>query len=231
MTDYSWWTFFGTITATFVGAGLAFLSNQVAQRLTRRADNLAAGNVAMTTLSQQLGDYRNYARAVREELEQRSEIPLWIRIRPIPCSFDATLRFDFEKLGFVFDNSPSLMGKLAVTQRRYFQLAKIAKLHFDTASDIQTRISSKVEWRKLSITDDMLRHEIGSAIVAQQASLSELILEHVNRGEAEYMQMADELYEALRKRFGSRFWGRKVTLLKIDRVNLLEQLEREVSNE
>ncbi len=53
----------------------------------------------------------------------------------------------------------------------------------------------------------------------------------MNRGEAEYMQMADELYEALRKRFGSRFWGRKVTLLKIDRVNLLEQLEREVSNE
>jgi hypothetical protein len=207
---------------TFVGAGLAFGANLYVQYLQRRAANLAAGIVATAILSQQLGDFRTVQKAVSEELAGRDRLALWIRIRPLTMVFDEALRFDFEKLGFLARLGAPLLAELALAQRRYLSLAYVVEEHRATAKEIQRRLAGVGITAPITADTGPIRDTVGQDLVRRQEDFAKLIMEHCEKDERMYLDLASRLHNKLRKIFGYRFWFRKVSIIQIEAKNPLE---------
>ncbi len=230
MTCDFWADFAKTLIGTFVGAGLAFGFNLYVQHLQRRAAQLVAGNVAMVTLSQQLGDFRTARRGLREEMEEkdRTTLPLWLRVRPISTIFDEQLKFDFEGLGFIVRPGPPLLGDLAHAQRLYLKLAYLVREHTETGKKIQERLSAQgINESDISADSPGVRDSVGRDLAQQQIDVTDSIREHCEKDEQVYLELAGKLHSTLREIFGFKHFGRPVAIVAIAPENPPDHAEQE----
>lgn len=205
-----WLDVIKALIGTLIGALLAFGANFWFQHFQRRRDQLAAGNVATLTLLHQLGDVRTVKRMIAAEMEERKDLPLWARIRPMAATVDATSKYDYASIIYLTDIEPTLFADLAVGWLRHQNLAYLMDQHREAAREIQRR----AEESKIQLMDDpALKAAIGKELTARQEGFVEAILELCQRSEPEYLTTAERLYCALRRKFGETYYGQKVNIL------------------
>jgi len=58
-----------------------------------------------------------------EEMEDRKDLPLWARIRPMAATVDAILNFDYASIIYLTDFEPTLFAEPTFGWRRHQNLA------------------------------------------------------------------------------------------------------------
>ena len=106
-------------------------------------------------------------------------------------------------------------GPLALSQRRYLSLAYAVEEHRANGKELQRRLAEVAKDATDLITDVEAAKMVRGDLVGQQTGIVELILEHCENDERDYLDLARKLHDKLREIFGYTFYWRKVTIIKI----------------
>jgi hypothetical protein len=120
-------TIFSTLVGSFVGAGLAFCSNRYADHAERKRANLAAGNMAISILSRQYGDFVIFRANLQAEATSKSKYPDWLQLSPSFLSFSEWLVIDMKSLTFILEQhgQREVFARLLDLQARYEDLRRL----------------------------------------------------------------------------------------------------------
>jgi hypothetical protein len=114
---------FSTLIGSFAGAGLAFVSNRYIDHLERKRTNLAAGNMAISILSRQYGDFVIFRANLQDELTVKNKYPDWLQMSPSFLLFSEWLVIDMKSLTFILQHGQrDLFARLLDLQARYEDL-------------------------------------------------------------------------------------------------------------
>jgi hypothetical protein len=208
-----WLDVLKALIGTFAGAFLGFGSALLIQHIQRRRDDLAAGNLAVFTLAQQLNDFlivsTGFNQVRQETLKEAPNLPLWASSKPIHFAFNASLRYDFQKLGFLAAIDHPVLEKLALMEKQYLALEKLVKDHAEVFRTIQRRTAEAAYKQGELVQIDTIEAIIGSDLVAQANSFTSAIIERVDRDEPDYRDVGAALTAALQSHFGERTLFRK----------------------
>lgn len=114
-----------TLIGTFVGAGLAFLSNFWMQTKIRRRDEIAAGLQALFVIRSQFDDYLNVRFAFYKSMSVMGDLPECLYAKPMSLNFNESNVFDYKSLSFLLllPAGVDAYTELQVIERKYFDLA------------------------------------------------------------------------------------------------------------
>jgi hypothetical protein len=123
-------TIFSTLAGSFAGAGLAFVSNRYADYVERKRANLAAGNMAISILSRQYGDFVIFRANLQAESTAKNKYPDWLQISPSFMSFSEWLVIDMKSLTFILHHGQrELFARLLDVQARYDDLRRLMAIN------------------------------------------------------------------------------------------------------
>ncbi|MFM0619782.1 hypothetical protein PQR37_37625 [Paraburkholderia nemoris] len=123
---------FSTLVGSFAGAGLAFVSNRYADHVERKRANLAAGNMAISILSRQYGDFVIFRANLQAEATAKNKYPDWLQFSPSFLSFSEWLVIDMKSLTFLLQyGEHDLFAKLLDVQARYDDLRRLMAINND----------------------------------------------------------------------------------------------------
>ncbi|SAK69784.1 hypothetical protein AWB80_03608 [Caballeronia pedi] len=121
---------FSTLFGSFVGAGLAFLSNRYFDHVEQKRANLAAGNMAISILSKQYGDFVIFRAHLQAEATTKNKYPDWLQISPSFLSFSEWLVIDMKSLTFILNQGKrELFARLLDVQARYEDLRRLMEIN------------------------------------------------------------------------------------------------------
>jgi hypothetical protein len=124
------------LVGTFVGAGLAFWANRAAEGRQLRRNNLAAGNVALSVLSRQFGDFVIFRAAIQAEATERKDFPDWLQFQPSLFAFSESLVLDLKSLTFLFEHARGdLLARLVDAEARYHDLRKLLAMNTEACKE------------------------------------------------------------------------------------------------
>ncbi|WP_153488315.1 hypothetical protein [Burkholderia cepacia] len=119
-------TIFPTLVGSFAGACLAFASNRYVDHVERKRANLAAGNMAISILSRQYGDFVIFRAHLQAETIAKNKYPDWLQISPSFLSFSEWLVIDMKSLTFILQHGQrELFARLLDIQARYEDLRRL----------------------------------------------------------------------------------------------------------
>lgn len=123
-------TIFSTLVGSFAGAGLAFVSNRYADHVERERTNLAAGNMAISILSRQYGDFVIFRANLQAEATAKNKYPDWLQMHPSFFSFSEWLVIDMKSLTFILQRGQcDLFARLLDLQARYEDLRRLTAIN------------------------------------------------------------------------------------------------------
>jgi hypothetical protein len=133
--------------STFVGAALVFSANIYLQNRQRKNANKAAGNMALTILSKQYGDFVIFRAGLKNELSEREQFPAWLQLQPTIFSLSESLRFDMPTLVFLLEHKqPEILKMLLIAETKYHDLRMLIERNSDACEirdiDISNATSS-----------------------------------------------------------------------------------------
>jgi hypothetical protein len=117
-----------SITGTFVGAGLAFMAHRSHERNKLDRENIAAGRVALLTMSGWINDFVVYRAGVIGTFARKNNgnpmLPPWHFAHPHAYHFDDSLKIDFKALAFLYEGKsyPEMYGRTRLAETAYFDL-------------------------------------------------------------------------------------------------------------
>lgn len=124
-----------TLVGTLVGAGMAFWANRAAECRQLRRTNLAAGNMALSVISRQYGDFLILRAALQAEATERSALPDWLQLQPSLFAFSESLVLDLKSLTFLFEHERGdLLAKLVDAEARYHDLRKLLTMNTEACA-------------------------------------------------------------------------------------------------
>lgn len=209
-TPHWWIDLLKTLSATLVGAGLAFFINFYFQSRQHTSDQRTAGNLALAMLSRQYGDFVIAKTALELELTNsaNSQIPLWRALKPTLFEFNSDLFFDFKSLAFfVADGSDKLFVSLVNIETRYHELRKLLASHSEAASQMQHKFTA-AGWKDQIIpSEDVAKNAVGLALVGELDSLVGAIEKRIATQEAMYLNAGEQLESFMRAKFKSQIFS------------------------
>jgi hypothetical protein len=208
---------FTTLLGSFLGAGLAFLSNHVLQRRKQVAEESAATALALFTIKAQLDEFTMYRRVMRRDLHRAARMlpnaPDWILPRPIGFEFSESNAFDFKSLSFLLAsrNKETLeIGRLAFSRLQALEKTyedmrrRHADLH-ESAKELQQAISKAHQARE---NDEVLYSEmeglLGVELVSRTASQLRAVCVRLEFDELRYINTHGLLNRLVGKIFGAK---------------------------
>lgn len=210
-----WLDFAKTILATFIGAGLAFIANQLALKLKDRADRETYGNLAVLKLGLMIANCHDLERSIAEARAQflnriGSEdafqgLPRWMRTRGMTHVVDANAAFDYDKLFFLLDsNQGSLLGQVHLSAQKH-------RLLFTTVSqfrEIRHKAEERLEEAELgqTATIEAMLAVVGPRICAELNDLINSLDDQLATTRPYLETTANDLTRALRKHFADENW-------------------------
>ena len=206
--------FLKTVLGVGVGAWLAFKANRRAQEILKKEAELAAANIASLCLSRQWNDYRVFqkeiARYQDEARRQNPSLPPWedlpkaMQLPTIPKHFDDSVRFDFDKLYFLFGKGhESLLGELTVVENRYANFSLYVRTYNDLRVEAHKKLSDSAEAGK-EFSVEEARRLLGNSLHTQLEFYAKAILEALPSNKSHIEGIAPILEQTLLERFGKK---------------------------
>lgn len=127
-----------TLSATFIGAALAFASNFLLQRHLRQRENLAAGNMALAMLSQQYGDYCIFWSALQTDIEIAigRGTPDWLSLRPSLFFFSESTSIELDSLAFLAEHrNHAVLKDIVLAAQTYDDLRTLIKQNTEACAE------------------------------------------------------------------------------------------------
>jgi len=205
----SWAKFAIPIVGTFIGAGLAFLSNLYLQRRIRKQDNMASGYLALLTLRSQLDDFLNYRWAVRGGLAKASETrqgaPAWALLQPVGFNFNEGNLFEFKSLAFLLatEAGRGAFQQLQAIQRMYLDLTARHDDLDNSVQEAQQRLAT-CEADGENRSWDAVEKYLGPELIARVCSQLQNIVIRFDRDEDRYFEAFDMLNAVIGENFGGK---------------------------
>lgn len=223
-----WIDLLKTLSATFIGALLAFATNFYFQSIQRKNDQRTAGNLALATLSRQYGDFVIAKAALESELNEAKRTspatPLWRALKPTFHEFKLELTFDFKSLAFLMDDgNDKLFTSLVHAETNYHELGRFIARHSDAASQMQHKFNA-VGWNdQTTLSEEVIRNAIGLKLVGELDSLVQAISKRIETEEEVYMCAGQQLEAFMKNKFKDKVFvfrslGAKAGLSKLDQV-------------
>jgi hypothetical protein len=203
--------FWSTLIGAFAGAFLAFWFGLHRDKITRRNEHKAAGNVAMATIARQLSEFiqlKQKLYAHREDVIKRfPAAPLWFQVLPLQRHFSQSPTYDLKALVFLFEQKAAgaqAAEQLITAEMCYFNLVHLLNAHTVVAESVQAKLAtSRLDpYAETPVIE--LERAVGFASVAQMNSLVSGIFEHLERDEAMYTAAAQNLHDLLVKTFSTK---------------------------
>ena len=218
-----WWLdFLKTLLATFMGAGLAFIANQLAVKLKERTERETNGNLAVLKLGLMIGNCHDLERTIadhRGKLLARvgSEelflgLPLWMRTFGLTHMVETDVSFDFEKLFFLLDdNQNSLLSLLYLSAQKH-------RLLFTTITEfreIRRKAEERLEGARLGtwVTPEQINEVVGPRIGAELHDIAESIDSQLADVRPYMETTSNDLSRALKKHFAEENWFMRLLAL------------------
>ncbi len=199
-TDPSAWLELGkTVLSTFAGALLAFGTNLHLQRLQRRRSNLAAGNMALSILSKQFGDFAVFSAWVDQELQELNGWPMWLKMKPSVIGLSENLRFDLPSLSFLFEHQEhELLGKLMEAETCYHELRTILAQSTE-ACDLRNQRLAEAGFSNPSLADlHKMENAVGAVLEAKCDAFNSILKSRSDKDAKVYHAAGEALRAAMR---------------------------------
>jgi hypothetical protein len=223
-----WIDLLKTLSATFIGAVLAFGTNLYFQSRQRKNDQRSAGNLALATLSRQYGDFVIAKAALESELNDAEKtipkIPLWRALKPTLHEFNLELAFDFKSLAFLMeDGNDKLFTSLVHAETNYHELGRFFARHSDAASQMQHKFNAAGWTDQTTLSEGIIKNAVGGELVGELESLVHAIKNRIETKEEVYMYAGQKLEAFMRIKFKDRVFvfralGAKAGLSKLDQI-------------
>lgn len=117
-----------TLSGTFIGAWLAFISNMFMRYQNQYRDDLTAGRRALYTIRNQMDDFANFRYAFQHSIARVDAgipgAPEWCLAKPMGFNFNSSNVFDYKSLGFLLSKQTGrdAYQQLQFAERTYFDL-------------------------------------------------------------------------------------------------------------
>ncbi len=223
-----WIDLLKTLSATFVGAILAFGTNFYFQSRQRKNDQRTAGNLALATLSRQYGDFVIAKVALESELNfaknTNPETPLWRALKPTLHEFNLELIFDFKSLAFLMDcGNDKLFTSLVHAETNYHELGRLLARHSNAASQMQHKFNAAGWNDQRILSEEIIQNAVGLNLVGELESLVHAISKRIETKEEVYMYAGQQLEAFMKNKFKCKVFvfrslGAKAGLSKLDQV-------------
>ena len=192
----------------FVGAGLAFLAAKLHESAKLKRESLAAGRLALLTISSQLNDFLVYRTQTRLAFAARAVAgtnpPAWWFAHPAVFHFDPALTIDFKALSFLDEgrNYTDMYGAVRLAEVTYFDLkARNDDMHI-AALQVQRLLAEKFgAATEVGINDAAAA--LGPQLTAQAGDLARAIARRCGKSdELRYFDAFNLLRDEIRAEYG-----------------------------
>jgi len=198
-----------TLSGTFVGAWLAFVSNMFMRHQNQYRDDLAAGRRALYTISNQFEDFANFRRAFQHIVTQMDagipDAPEWALAKPMGFNFNSSNVFDYKSLGFLLskESGRNAYQQLQYVERTYLDLMAWHSDLNSSVLDIQKAMNelSKKIANFQDIPLESLEPHLGLDLYRVRDFLRGVAL-RVDQDESRYMDAHNMLNKALHEMLG-----------------------------
>jgi hypothetical protein len=194
-----------TLTGTFIGAWLAFMSNMFMRYQNQYRDDLAAGRRALYTIRNQIDDYANFRYAFQHSIAKVDAgipgAPEWCLAKPMGFNFNSSNVFDYKSLGFLLFKQigRDAYQQLQFVERTYLDLmARHSDLN-SSAIDTQKKMSelqNKIaNFQDISLMS--LEPHLGVELIFRVRDQLRAVAHRVDQDEQRYMDAHNMLNNAL----------------------------------
>lgn len=204
-----WPEFFKIVLTTFIGTGLAFLSNSLYQNQKKASDNKIAGNLALVTLRDQINDFlvlrKSFGETKRLVLDQSRNAPKWLQGKPLHFYFSDRFKFDFASISFLLGrNRASVFDLLKLAEQRYYDIEKLAGTYSNAVEAMQGKLAELGLQNGQAFVTEVAAAAVGPDLVGKITTLFDA-LEHRFRNDlVDYEKAFTELRAAMLDEFGAK---------------------------
>jgi hypothetical protein len=196
---------FKTAIGPFVGAGLAFLSTGIHNFYKQQREDVAAGNVALTTLNSMLNEFLLFRIGTYGDLAdptRRQGSPTWALLRPAVQSF-GDHAIELKSLGFLFDDLEALpaIGAVQLANLRYRDMVVMHEFRNEAAVAVYEVVSTKE-----FTSDQQAEAELGPQRISKMLTAITAVALRARDEEKDYRAAYNLLRAALVKRLTHWWW-------------------------
>lgn len=203
------WDIVKLFLGTFAGAGTALLVARLNDARKLRKESVAAGNLALLTLRDQINDYLDFRKRFRHDVAnplRGPAAPVYMLAQPSFHTY-AESAIDFPSLSFLMERRKHIpkLNSLVFSAKLYRNLVKLDHLLNVTVLELQEKLA-EVEHTNPARTAQEIERVVGPLLTANAtASIVGLAL-HAKDDEKVYRQAVAELREALIDTLGPWWW-------------------------
>ena len=201
---------------TFVGAGLAFLSTVVHDDRRRYQENVAAGNLALTSINGMLNEFLLFRLGLYADIadpSRSSNSPIWASVRPSRQSY-GSYSIDLKSLSFLFEHRESIdaINAIAHADLAYRDMLEMDKFRNEAAVEIYTECG-KNKWNTTIEAEEGLGRQRIETMITAICSVAS----RARDNEEIFVMAREKLTSALEKRLQRR-WRRAPSLIKVSPI-------------
>jgi hypothetical protein len=199
-----------TLSGTFVGAWLAFVSNMFMRYQNQYRDDLAAGRRALYTIRNQIDDFANFRYAFQHSVAQVGTgiptAPEWCLAKPMGFNFNSSNVFDYKSLAFLLSKQigRNAYQQLQFVERTYLDLiARHSDLNgsaIDTQKTMSELPKKLANFRDISLKS--LEPHLGVELIYRVRDQLRAVALRVDQDEQRYMDSYNMLNNALEEILG-----------------------------
>ncbi|MFH0131909.1 hypothetical protein ACGLHS_17005 [Variovorax sp. VaC1] len=193
------WTY---VIGPFVGAFLAFGLARIYDANRRFNERLAAGNLALLTLKNQLNDFALFRLGFVQDCSRialTGDEPIWALVRPNFMRY-GDYEFDYKEIAFLFESGarPPAFDDVELAQMAHHDLIKMDEHRTAAARETQRLVAKE---GKVGDGLDVAEKIIGKAMVAELEMLASGLALRAADNEQVYLKAFESLRRALREHF------------------------------
>ncbi len=196
-----------TLIGTLVGALLAFFVNVRIQQKERERKDKAAGNLMLTILSQQFGDFIQAKAGILSDKEAAlihyPDSPAWNQLNPTFFQFSDELKVNTSDLSFLIESGKSdVLERLIIANTKYHELGHLNESNSEATHEKQKRLEEPSRANP-NMSFDAAEAILGSALVGKLDSLAKALCWRIENDQQVYIKAGKTLRAALIEIFGA----------------------------
>lgn len=197
-----------TLIGTLVGALLAFFVNVRIQQRERERKDKAAGNLMLTILSQQFGDFiQAKAGILRDKeaaLHRDANSPAWNHLNPTFFQFSDELKVNTSDLSFLLERGKSdVLERLIIANAKYHDLGHLNESNSEATHEKQKSLEEPLRANP-DMSFDVAEKILGNALVGKLDSLAKALYWRIENDQQVYIRAGKTLRAALIEIFGAK---------------------------
>jgi hypothetical protein len=203
------WDLVKLIVGPFVGATFAFVVARYNDARKLHRERVAAGNLALLTLRDQIDDYLSFRKSFRYDVANPARGPGAPVFMLVQATFQAYAEssIDFPSLSFLMERRKHIpkLNSIVYSAKLYRNLVKLDRLRNETVLEFQKKLAEAHTSSPPQTAKDIERI-VGPLLIANASSAIVGLAFHAKDDEKTYRRVVDELRAALIDELGPWWW-------------------------